>query len=235
MAMGLAVTALNIYFNESLVPRTSVMSEQLFDRLTNSNSHAKSLLAYKSDDGKRRWLFQLFVSGEKQENVTLKTQWDPTLIGKLLGDEGSEKYENTLKSILGIRYEQLPPVSEKEKRKQEIHRLLNGRKIDFTIEKSYYDKLNGQWVFESGNFVSYDRAEETLFAGSRGTMLLHQGINFTDLRFPAAEIPEKPDDILHAVEEKDNLSTPVIMNILENNKNIPDNGWHHRLDEHESE
>lgn len=223
MAMGLAVTALNIYFNESLVPRTSVMSEQLFDRLTNSNSHAKSLLAYKSDDGKRRWLFQLFVSGEKQENVTLKTQWDPTLIGKLLGDEGSEKYENTLKSILGIRYEQLPPVSEKEKRKQEIHRLLNGRKIDFTIEKSYYDKLNGQWVFESGNFVSYDRAEETLFAGSRGTMLLHQGINFTDLRFPAAEIPEKPDDILHAVEEKDNLSTPVIMNILENNKNIPDN------------
>lgn len=223
MAMGIVVTAVNIYFNESLIPRTSVMSEKLFDSLTNSNHHAKSLLAYKSDDGKRRWLFQLFISGEKQENVTLKTTWDPTVIGKLLGEEESEAYEAKLKQILGPRYDKLPTFSEKEKRKAEIHRLLNGRKLDFVIHRAHYDQGKKEWVFESGNFISYDRAEETLFAGSRGTMLLHPAIDFTDLHFSQAEIPERPDDILYAVEEKDNLSTPVIMEILRTNKNIPDN------------
>ncbi|MBR7131547.1 MAG: LptF/LptG family permease, partial [Lentisphaeria bacterium] len=72
-AVGLAVTAVNIYFNEVLIPLTSVESEKLLDQGTGKNDYAKSLLTYKSDDGKRRWLFQLFTAGDTQKNVTMKS------------------------------------------------------------------------------------------------------------------------------------------------------------------
>jgi len=218
-AMGLLMTGVNIYFNELLIPQTSVASENILADQTKSKRNAKKLLVYKSDDGSRRWLFQLFVNGEKQENVTIKTIWTPGIAEKLLGKAGTAEYENKLKEIFGKRYETLP--ENKEKRQQTVNRLLFKRKMDLDIDRSYYDKENREWVFESGSFISYDRVEETLFKESRGTVLLHQPLPFKELRFGAAEIKETPQDILNAVQEKDNLSTPVIMKILRENPNMP--------------
>ncbi|MBR7131410.1 MAG: LptF/LptG family permease, partial [Lentisphaeria bacterium] len=50
----------------------------------------------------------------------------------------------------------------------------------------------------------------------------HQPINFTNLTLPADEVPERPEDILNAVKEKDNLATPLIMQILRDNPNMPE-------------
>ena len=52
-------------------------------------------------------------------------------------------------------------------------------------------------------------------------MLLHQPVKFKNLRFNRNEIKERPQDILNAVKEKDNLSTPVILQILRDNPGMP--------------
>ena len=44
---------------------------------------------------------------------------------------------------------------------------------------------------------------------------------FKDVRFSEKEIPERPENILNAVEEKDNLSTPLIWQILRENPEMP--------------
>ena len=53
-------------------------------------------------------------------------------------------------------------------------------------------------------------------------MLLHQPVEFKELRFNRHEIKERPQDILNAVKEKDNLSTPVILQILRDHPNMPE-------------
>lgn len=83
--VGLLLTGVNVYFNEVLIPETSVKAEKLFDTGTSENRYSKSLLTYKSRDEKRRWLFQLFVVGEKQNNVTLKTYWTKEMVSKMIG------------------------------------------------------------------------------------------------------------------------------------------------------
>ena len=217
--MGLLMTGVNIYFNELLIPRTSVAAENVLADQTKSKRNEKKLLVYKSDDESRRWLFQLFVNDEKQENVTIKTVWTPGIAEKLLGTPGSAEYEKRLQDIFGKRYAALPENS--EKRQREINRLLYNRKMEFNVGHAHYDRENRQWVFEDGTFISYDRVEETLFKESRGTVLLHQPLAFTDLRFGQKDIKETPQDILNAVQEKDNLSSPVIMKILRENPNMP--------------
>ena len=221
-AVGLVVTALNIYFNESLIPYTSVEAEKIFDSGADKRRYAKSLLTYKSDDDQRRWLFQLFVAGEVQENVTLKTVWTPELIGKLLGKPDTPEFEARLLRVLGARFEELPPLGEADKRRQAVSRMLEGRKIDFSIAEASYDYERREWVFHRGEYVSYDRQEESVFQASQGTVFLHQPVEFADLRFSESEIPERPEDILNAVKEKDNLATPQIIRILRNNPNMPE-------------
>ncbi|MBQ4328420.1 MAG: LptF/LptG family permease [Lentisphaeria bacterium] len=221
LAMGLFVTGVNIYFNEVLIPETSVEAEKLYDVGTKSDRYSKSLLTYKSVDGKRRWLFQLFVVGEKQTNVTLKTKWDQVMIAKLIGTPGTPEFEAHLREITGPRFAELPPLNEPEKRSLAITRLLEGRKIDFTIDEAHYDYDTSEWVFDKGSFTSYDRAEEVMFQESRGTIIFHQPISFANVRFSEAEIPERPEKILNAVKEKDNLSTPLIWQILKENPDMP--------------
>ena len=220
-AVGLLVTGINVYFNEVLIPHTSVQAEELFDSGTEGHRYAKSLLTYKSADDQRRWLFQLFVVGEEQENATLKTVWTKPMVTKLVGEADTPEFQTRLQKILGARFADLPPLSEPEKRALAIAALLEGRKIDFNIEKAHYDEKAEEWVFDKGTFVSYDRAEEVLFKASQGTIQLHQPIEFAGLRFSKQEIPEKPQDILNAVKEKDNLATPLIWQILRKNPDMP--------------
>jgi lipopolysaccharide export LptBFGC system permease protein LptF len=184
--------------------------------------YAKSLLTYKSDDSKRRWLFQLFIAGEKQQNVLLKTTWDDDFFSALLGKPGTPEFEAAVKNVLGSRFAGLPEISQEDKRLDAIRNILLGRKLDLNIAEAYYDEKTNEWVMVKGNFVSYDRVTETMFKSSRGTMLLHQELPFANLRFPASVIPEKPQDILNAVQEKDNLSTPVIWSILRKHPNMPE-------------
>jgi lipopolysaccharide export LptBFGC system permease protein LptF len=100
--------------------------------------------------------------------------------------------------------------------------MLEGRKIDFSIAEASYDYERREWVFHRGEYVSYDRQEESVFQASQGTVFLHQPVEFADLRFSESEIPERPEDILNAVKEKDNLATPQIIRILRNNPNMPE-------------
>ena len=220
-AVGLAVTAVNVYFNELLIPQTTVKAEQLFDRAADGREHTRSLLTYKSNDGSRRWLFQLFVTGETQKNVTMKTVWTPQMIVKLLGKPDMPDYEKNLQTILDERYDELQKFPTAEARSHRVFQLLDGRKIDFIIDSADYDHAKKEWVFHSGRFVSYSREEDTLHAASRGTINLHNEVEFKDLRFTADEIPETPGDIINAVKEKDNLATPEIMHILRSNPTMP--------------
>lgn len=221
-AVGLVVTAVNVYFNELLIPKTSVEAERLFDMGADKRRSVRSLLAYKSDDGKRRWLFELFVSGNDQKNVMIKTFWDENLMNKLLGKPGTPEFEAAVKKVLGSRFNELPELGKGAEREMAIRRMLLDRKIDFNVKEVSFDRKKREWTFRNGSFVSYDRIEESIFISSRGTMLLHDDLPFTELRFSAEEIPEKPTDILNAVKEKDNLSTPVIWQILRNNPNLPE-------------
>ncbi|MBE6356125.1 MAG: YjgP/YjgQ family permease [Lentisphaerae bacterium] len=219
-AVGLLMSGVNIYFNELLIPKTSVMAENVFADTTRSKKNSKKLLTYKSDDGTRQWLFQLFVAGDVQENVTVKTTWSPMLQDKLLGDPAAPEYEKKLQQVLSSHYPTLP--RDEKQRQAAVKRLFFERKLDFDIKEAYYDYEKSEWVFASGTFVSYDRIEDTLFKASRGTMLLHQPVEFKGLRFNRHEIKERPQDILNAVKEKDNLSTPVILQILRDHPNMPE-------------
>ena len=221
-AVGIAVTIVNIYFNELLIPKTSVEAERLFDMGADKRRSVRSLLAYKSDDGKRRWLFELFVSGNTQKNVIIKTFWDENLMDKLLGKPGTPEFEAAVRNILGSRFNELPDLGKPAERLMAIKRMLIDRKIDFNVKEVSFDYKTGEWTFRNGSFVSYDRIEESIFTSSQGTMLLHKDLPFEKLSFSTGEIPEKPTDILNAVKEKDNLSTPVIWQLLRNNPNLPE-------------
>ncbi len=222
LAVGIVVTGVNIYFNESLIPRTSVMAEKIYDEEADGRRSVRSLLTYKSDDEQRRWMFKEFVRGEDQENVILKTVWNEKMIPVLLGNYGTPEFEAALKNVLGKKFADLPDTGDQQERINAAKRLLLGRKIDFNIKELHYDEKNQTWNLISGTFVSYDLLSETRFQASRGTMILHNDTPFKNLVFSKELIPEKPEDILNAVKEKDNLSTPVIWKILRNNPNMPE-------------
>ena len=220
--MGLVISAVNIYFNEKLVPETSIKAEQLFDASADKRRYVHSLLAFRSDDGKRRWLFQIFSGGTKYKNVTLKTAWDANIMNAILGTYGSARYEKTLKSMLDEKqYQELEKLPAQQRRER-ISKLLNGRKLDLSIPEAEYDYNAKLWYFYNGTFLSYDTNEETMFKASSGTTTMHGEIKFNRLVFPAAAIEETPQDIINSVKEKDDLSTPVIWQVLERNPNMPE-------------
>lgn len=219
---GFLVSIVNIYFNEELVPQTNTIAERIYDQSSDSRRYVHSLLTFRSDDGKRRWLFQLFTSGKTFNNVTLKTFWNDAVSASIAGEYGSIRYEQMMKQILGEKRCQqlagLPP----ELRRERIAKLMNGRKIDFTIKEGIYDPDKQQWNFKSGSFVCYDNNDETLFKASSGTTAMHKDIDFHNLIFDAAAIPESPEDIANSIKEKDELSTAVIWQILKRNTNMPE-------------
>ena len=219
--MGLVVSGVNIYFNEKLVPETSVKAERLYDASADKRRYVHSLLTFRSDDGARRWLFQLFAGGTKYKNVTLKTAWNDNIIRCIAGEYGSKKYETLMKQILGEnRYKELSTLSP-ARRAERLSKLMAGRKIDFTIADAEYDYETRCWHFYNGTFLSYDNNDETRFKASSGTTALHDDIKFEKLTFNAAAIPESPQDIINSIKEKDELSTPVIWSVLKRNPNMP--------------
>ena len=220
LAFGVAVTLVNIYFNELLVPWTSEQAERVYDASSDKRRHATSVFAFRSQDGERRWLFRMLVSGNYR-NVTIKTRWNDAWLARLLGRPGTPEYEAKLKNVLGLRFEQLPGIGDEKARSEAVRSLMIGRKLDLNIAAADYDERTREWVFEQGVFVSYDRYEETMFKASQGTMAMHPDIPFRELRVPEAEIPETPRDILNAVREKDSLSTPVIWSVLRRNPDMP--------------
>ncbi len=219
--MGLVISGVNIYFNEQLVPQTSVKAERLFDISADKRRYAHSLLTYRSNDTKRRWLFQLFSGGTKYKNVTLKTFWNAPMINAVLYSGDSGKSEAFLRSILGEeRYKEFAALTP-DIRKERVIKLLNGRKLDFAIPDAEYDYNAKVWHFYKGNFVSYDNNDETRFKASSGTTAMHDEVKFDHLIFPEAVISESPQDIINSIKEKDDLSTPVIWQVLKRNPDMP--------------
>ena len=220
LVFGIVVTLINIYFNELLVPWTSEQADRVHDAGAEKRRHVKSIFAYHSRDGKRRWIFRMLSGGTRYRNVTIKTDWDDWMLPRLLGQPGTPEYEARIKSILGVRFDQLPGIGDEKARSEAVRDCLKGRKLDFDIADASYDYRTREWVFEKGSFVSYDRYEETMFKASQGTMPMHPDIKFDELRFSEADISETPRDILNSVREKDSLSTPVIWSILRRNPDM---------------
>lgn len=61
--VGLIVTGVNIYFNEALVPRTEQQAEIIREEAANKRRFSSSLLAFRSSDRKRHWLFSKLEEG----------------------------------------------------------------------------------------------------------------------------------------------------------------------------
>ncbi|MBR2372644.1 MAG: LptF/LptG family permease [Lentisphaeria bacterium] len=220
-AAGIAVTAVNIYFNEFLVPRTENMAEHLYMVAAERRSKVQHLLAYRSQDGKRHWLFKTFVRGVEQNNVTLKTYWNKELIDQFLGRPGNAEYRKKMERVLPNKAAAIRAL-DRIGQEEAVFKALNGRKIDIFAKKVDFDSDSGAWTFMDGFFVSFDRKDEHDTSASRGTSAVHQQENYKKVVFSARIIPEHPEDITNAVKEKDDLSTAVILDLVRRNPNMPE-------------
>lgn len=212
--VGLAVTAVNIYFNEALVPFTERAAEITRSNATERRQYVQGLLTYRSGDRKRHWLFNSFTTGNVQKNVTLKTFWSKPMIGSfiLIPDEAARM--KLIREMFPGKADRILSLSRAEMENQVV-RELTGRKVDFYANEAVCDPATGQWTFRGGSFISYDRNDDTRFTGSTGTSAIHEQIPFTELNFPRGEIPEKTGDILNSVKEKDDLPTWVIWTLVQ--------------------
>ena len=218
---GIAVTAVNIYFNEFLVPRTEKVAERIYAQTAERRSNVQNLLAYRSSDGKRHWLFKTFVEGKAQNDVTLRTFWDEYLISQFIGEPGTPRFRERIKRVLPTRAAAILVLAP-DKQKDAVHRALNGRKVDIFARRTDYSRRNSQWTFLDGYFVSYDRKDEHDTSASRGTSAVHPEEKYGRIIFKHKQIPERPDDITNAVREKDDLSSAVILDLVRSNRNMPD-------------
>src|SRR5574344_1202797 len=66
--VGLVVTAVNIYFNEALVPFTEREAERIQSEAANKRHYVESYLAYTSSDQQRKWLFKVFLNEDAQQD-----------------------------------------------------------------------------------------------------------------------------------------------------------------------
>ena len=220
-AVGIFVTAVNIYFNEFLVPQTENAAERIYADAAERRKKVQHLLAYRSPDGKRHWLFKTFVKGEAQKNVTLRTFWDESLIAQLIGEPGTPRCRQIVSRIMPNHAKRILSL-DRERQKEEIFKYLNGRKIDLFARTADYDFDKGQWTFNDGCFISFDRRDEHDLSASRGTSQIHAEESYHKVTFSKSRIPERPDDITNAVREKDDLSTSVILDLVRRNPNMPD-------------
>ena len=219
--VGFIVTLLNIYFNEALIPYTQNKAEQIYDEAADKRKSVRYLLAFRSDDNKRHWLFNAFTEGDTQKDVTIKTFWNQAMINQLVGEPGSEKYRKNVRSIFRANFDKLMTYTP-EKMHQEVIRKLDGRKMDITAKEVTFDAKKRIWTFRKGTFVSYDRTDELRFEASRGTSMMHSDMKFDKLVFDRRTMPESQQDILNSVSEKDELPTVMIADLLRKNPNMPD-------------
>lgn len=116
--MGLVMTAVNIYFNEALVPYTErnaqVIRNRAVDRVDELTMHS-----YRSPDRERTWFFQSFISGGDNTGVTLKKQrndktleWDIVATKVRYVDGVGWKFINAIKTPYS-RDGLMPKASEK--------------------------------------------------------------------------------------------------------------------------
>lgn len=212
-AIGLAITFLNIYFNEALVPFTERSAEIIRSNATERRRYIHGLLTYRSNDQKRHWLFNNFTTGNVQNDVTLKTFWTEGMIHSFVLVPNEEARRKRILEIFPGKAERILSLPRTEMETQ-VRRELLGRKVDFYGREAAYDSEQETWTFRNGNFISYDRNDDTRFLASTGTSAIHEQISFPELCFPKNEIPEDTNDILNAVKEKDDLPTWVIWNLV---------------------
>ena len=220
-AAGLVVTSVNIYFNEFLVPRTEKTAERIYAKAADSRDYVQNLLAYRSPDGRRHWLFKTFIRGEAQSDVTLRTFWDKYLIAQFIGAPGTPFFPERVRRVMPSRAEAILSLDPKGQ-KEALFRALNGRKVDIFARKTDFDSKRRKWIFLDGHFVSYDRKDEHDTSASRGTSAVHPEEKYARAVFTSRQIPERPDDIANAVREKDDLSTAVILDLVRRNPNMPE-------------
>ena len=220
-AVGLVVTGIYIYFNETLIPYTQNKAEQIYDEAADKRKSVHYLLAFRSDDSKRHWLFNAFVNGNTQKNVTLKTVWDKKMIAELVGVPGTEKFDKNLKAIFRNRSAVMLSADQKQMQSL-LERELEGRKMDITAQTVSYDRKKHIWTFRKGKFVSYDRTDELRYEASRGTSMMHGDIPYEVLTFTEDMMPETPRDIINTVSEKDDLPTYFIAELIRRSPNMPD-------------
>ena len=219
--VGLIVTVINIYFNEALIPYTQNKAEQIYDEAADKRRNVRYLLAFRSDDNKRHWLFNAFSEGDTQKDVTIKTFWNQTMINGLVGVPGTEKYKQNIKRIFRADSDKLMSYTQSQMH-QAVIKKLDGRKMDITAKEVTFDAKKHIWTFKNGTFVSYDRTDELRFEASRGTSMMHGEIKFDSLTFNRKSMPESQQDILNSVSEKDELPTIMIANLLRRSPNMPE-------------
>ena len=166
--VGLAVTFINIYFNEALVPFTERSAEIIRSNATERRRYVRGLLTYRSNDQQRHWLFNNFTTGNIQNDVTLKTFWTDGMIDSLVLVPDEAARRRMILEIFPGKAERLLSLSRAEMEKQ-VRRELVGRKVDFYGREAAYDPENETWIFRNGNFISYDRNDDTRFSASTGT------------------------------------------------------------------
>lgn len=218
--VGLAVTGINIYFNEALVPYTERAAEVIRSNATERRQYIRGLLTYRSGDRQRHWLFQDFSTGNTQKDVTLKTFWTEETVRSfvLLPDE-TERLTR-IRDMFPGKADRILSLSRDGMEKQVLRELV-GRKVDFSGEATC-DTENGQWIFRNGSFLSYDRNDDTRYTASTGTSAVHEPVPYAEIRFPAGTIPEETNDILNSVKEKDDLPTWVIWDLLRRSPDMAD-------------
>lgn len=219
--VGLIVTLVNIYFNEALIPYTQNRAQQIYDETADKRKSVRYLLAFRSDDNKRHWLFNTFTQGETQKDVTIKTYWHKNMIDELVGKPGTEEYNKNIRHIFKARANELMAMNSVDMSAFVI-RNLDGRKMDITAKEVSFDPKKHTWTFKNGSFVSYDRTDELRFAASRGTSMMHSEMKFDTLVFNRETMPESQQDILNSVREKDDLPTVMIADLIRKNPNMPD-------------
>lgn len=219
--VGLIVTFVNIYFNESLIPYTQNRAEQIYEEMADRRKNVRYLLAFRSDDNKRHWLFKTFTEGDSQKDVTIKTYWHKNMIKELVGTPGTEKFNKNIKTIFSARANVALAMPQKAM-EDFIIKNLEGRKMDIYAKEVSFDKKNHIWTFKNGYFVSYDRTDELRFEASRGTSMMHSDMLFEKLTFDKNMMPETQQDILNTIKEKDDLPTMLILDLIRRSPNMPD-------------
>lgn len=216
---GVAATAVNIYFNEILVPYTESKAQLIYTMAADGRKDVHHLLAYRSSDGKRHWLFATFIVGGEQRKVTIRTMWSRQLIYALFGKPDSRRFKGRVKRIFPKKSAQILSLPLRE-RLDALQTELLGRKVDIFANRIVYNSKTREWNFEDGKFISYDKKDE--HTAGNGTSAIHQEEFFWKMVLPPQEIPESPTDIANAVREKDDLSSKEILHLLQNNEQMPD-------------
>ncbi len=213
LLMGILVTGVNIFFNEEFVPRTSREAERILTEIAEQQRYVQAFLVFRSPDHKRQWLFQEFVRGDRQRDVWLKTVWTEPLADQVIFSRGEEEQRKIIAAVFADRSEKYTAMPHDEMVRR-VKKELEGRRVDIFGGQTEYDKKSGIWKFSEGYFISYDRNDETMYTASQGISRLHAEIPFDTLSVDQKVVPERPDDILNSVREKNDLPTWVIWSLV---------------------